>query len=224
MLFRSVIRGLPLTKHGLSLGTYQHTNKRGETEQREVFADTTFRGLAGKSPAWEGHIDYNVCDPRAATYQHRASTQPLHAARQSYRTKKRLYARPGLLKPYQQVFIFCFELFGGVHEETWEQLREWAREYAPVGPGRGREISALLQAWRMHLSLTLLDVRVEAMSSSAAKLRGQALTAVQEAEGTTQLQQRSRAYELCSRRSVLFDYAQRASDTRVFWRTLAGVG
>ena len=138
-----------------------------------------------------------------------------------YKAKQRIYQSPGLLQPHQEVFIMVFELFGGVAEESWEQLRQWARDFAPVGgQRRGREVSALLQAWRMQLSLALLDGRLGAMYAAAAKLRGRALAATVAEEGGQPHQERSRAYDLCSRRSVLSEYAQRASDTRGFWRAV----
>jgi hypothetical protein len=215
-----ITAGLPLTNQGVSLGFRTHTRADGVVEQHEVFADTTFRGLAGKSPAWEGHVDYNVCDPRAATYCERAAGQDLHAASESYARKERLYATPGLLRPNQEVFIVCVELYGGVAAKSWEQLSDWAKEFAPPpGPGRQRMVSALLSAWRLELSLGLLEARVGSMFAAQARLRAAAL--VEEGVSEEQQRQRLRVYDLCSRRSVLFDYAQRAREARGFRRAVS---
>jgi len=134
--------------------------------------------------------------------------------------KERLYATPGLLRPNQEVFIVCVELYGGIAVESWDQLRDWAKEFAPPpGPGRHRMVSALLTAWRLELSLGLLEARVGSMFAAQARLRAAAL--VEEGVGEEQQRQRLRVYDLCSRRSVLFDYAQRAREARSFRRVIS---
>ena len=215
-----VICGLPLTRHGLPLGTRTHTRRDGVVEQREVSADTTFRGLAGKSLAWEGHIDYTVVDPRAKTYRERAAVVPLHAAKLGYRRKELLYGAAGLLRPNQEMFIMCFELFGGVDERSWEQLMAWASEYAPQGPGQRGAAGQMLLAWRQLLSRALLTARVGAMHAAKDKLRGRAVAT---AGAGAEDKRRVEVIDLREKASVRWDYAMRAQADRGFRRLLAAM-
>ena len=217
-----IIRGLPLSSHGLSLGFRPHTRADGTVEQHEVFADTTFRGLQGKSPAWEGHIDYTVVDPCAPTYRARASQQPLHTAGLAYNRKKNHYSHPGLLQPHQELFIFAAEVWGGLHSETHEQLKSWAHEFAPQGvAARWREVSRLLQAWRAELSLGLLEARVGSVYAARAKQRKAAL--LEQGVTEEQLQRQIPIYRVCTTRSVLDQYSQVARAGHSFWRMLGAV-
>jgi hypothetical protein len=217
---RKVISGLPITKHGTVLGVRNHVDRDGVVQQHEVYADTTFRGLTGKSPAWEGHIDYNVCDPTAKTYVERAAERPLHAANRSYKEKERLYGTPGLLQPHQEVFIVCAELWGGLHEKTWELVKRWATEFAQDAPGRRRVVQALLRAFVMEMSLGLLAARVGATGEAAASLRSRMLRAQGVGE---EEQQHVRVYDLVSRHSVLSEFAARARASRSFIRTVGNI-
>lgn len=216
-----IISGVPHNKHGLSLGFRSHTDRTGKVTWHEVKADTTFRGLTGKSPAWEGHVDYNVCDPTVKTYVQRGSArQELKAAKISYRAKELLYSSPGLLTPNQEVYLVVAELYGGLHETSWKQLQVWAEEFAPQreGVGRKRVVQQLLAVWRSELSLGLLEARVGQVDAAVARLREWALTAA--GVPVEEQRQQLRVYDVCESVGVLQSFAEQARANRGFWRVV----
>lgn len=216
-----VVKGLPLDeKDGLSLGFHTRTKRDGTLVTKEVFPDTSFRGLAGKSPAWTGHIDYTVVDPRAKKYRIHAAKQPLHAANKAHRHKQRLYTSPQLQRPNQEVFIIAAELFGGLAKPSDDLLRGWAREFTPQGAGHLRASHALLRAWRLEMALGLLEARVGAVYAAQAKLRASGLRAA----GVTDSEQRRelRVYDVVARRSVTQEYAEMAREATGFLRAVLG--
>jgi len=104
--------------------------------------------------------DQTLCNPAGGRPQDLANAvgQPNYTANRKHQAKLTRYPAT-TFNQRDQFFPVACEIFGGIHDSVVEQLRDWAKATADH-MGKPAIKGTLLQAWREHLSLTLLKARV----------------------------------------------------------------